>query len=137
LQDGTVIDHLPVGSAVRALKMLGLPRQGPVTIGMNVPSSRYGHKDIVRVEGLALGKEDLNRLALLGQRITVSIVKRGEVTDKVVLEVPREVAGIIRCANPTCITNHEKVTTVFHRIGSYPYRFQCRHCERVTAAEEV
>ena len=26
LQDGTVIDHLPVGTAARALVILGLPR---------------------------------------------------------------------------------------------------------------
>mgnify|MGYP001397197807 FL=1 len=45
LQDGTVIDHLPVGTAARALGILGLPREGPVTVGMNVPSRRLGFKD--------------------------------------------------------------------------------------------
>ncbi len=137
LQDGTVIDHLPVGFAVRALRLLKLPREGPVTVGMNVPSTRYGRKDIVRVERLALEKSDLDRLALLGERITVSIVKDGDVTAKVVLEVPRTVEGILTCPTPTCITNHEAVTTVFHRIGSYPYRFRCHHCERTAATPDL
>jgi aspartate carbamoyltransferase regulatory subunit len=136
LQEGTVIDHLPVGTAARALQLLRLPREGPVTVGMNVPSPRYGSKDIVRVEGLELSKHQLDRLALLGQRVTVSIVKDGDVVDKVVLEVPRRVEGILRCPNPTCITHAEAIATAFQRMGEYPYQFRCLYCERVTTADE-
>lgn len=135
LHEGTVIDHLPAGTAVRALQILKLPRKGPVTVGMNVPSDRYSKKDIVRVEGLELSKEELDRLALMGQRITVSLVREGNVADKVVLETPLRVEGILCCPNPTCITNQEEVPTVFHRVGDFPYRFRCHHCERVTVAD--
>ena len=137
LENGTVIDHLPVGFAVRALRMLGLPADGPITIGMNVPSARYDRKDIVRVEGLELGKHDLDRLALLGRSVTVSIVKDGDVTGKIVLEVPERVEGIIVCPNPTCITNQEPVRTVFHRLGEFPYRFRCEYCERVESVPNL
>jgi aspartate carbamoyltransferase regulatory subunit len=137
LENGTVIDHLPVGTAVRALQVLRLPRTGPVTVGMSVPSTRYGKKDIVRVEGLELSQHELNRLALLGERVTVSIVKNGTVSQKVVLETPPRLEGILRCPNPTCITNAEAVRTVFHRHGAYPFRFRCHHCERVTAPDAV
>jgi aspartate carbamoyltransferase regulatory subunit len=134
LQHGTVIDHLPVGTAVRALEMLGIPRGGPVTVGINVPSKRYGRKDIVRVEGLELQKHELDRLALLGRGVTVSIVKDGDVVGKVLLEVPKRVDGLLRCPNPTCITNAERLETRFERIGEFPYRFKCVYCERVTGA---
>lgn len=137
LENGTVIDHLPVGFAVRALRMLGLPEAGPITIGMNVPSARYDRKDIVRVEGLELDKDDLDRLALLGRRVTVSIVKDGDVTGKVVLEVPERVEGILVCPNPTCITNQEAVPTAFHRTGEYPYRFRCHYCERMETVPKM
>jgi aspartate carbamoyltransferase regulatory subunit len=137
LNDGTVVDHLPVGTAARALSLLGLPREGPVTVGVNVPSSRHGRKDIIRVEGLALKKSELDRLALLGRQITVSIVRGGEVKQKQVLEVPKTVEGILACPNPTCITRQERVDTVFHRLGDYPYRFRCHHCERVTDGESA
>jgi aspartate carbamoyltransferase regulatory subunit len=133
LRDGTVIDHLPVGTAVRALELLRIPRDGPVTVGINVPSKRYGRKDIVRVEGLELRKDELDRLALLGESVTVSIVKDGDVVAKRVLEVPRLLEGILRCPNPTCITNHERLPTSFERTGDFPYRFKCTYCERVTA----
>jgi aspartate carbamoyltransferase regulatory subunit len=135
LHDGTVVDHLPTGTAPRALALLGLPREGPITVGMNVPSQRHGTKDIVRVEGLVLRKHELDRLALLGRQITVSIVRGGAVTQKQVLEVPARVEGILVCPNPTCITRSEPVRTVFHRQGEFPYRFRCHHCERVMSGE--
>ncbi len=134
LTDGTVIDHMPVGTAVRALELLGLPREGPVTVGINVPSSRSGHKDIVRGEGMELERSELNRLALLGPDMTVSIVKNGEVAGKTQLEVPQRLLGILTCSNSTCITHSEEMQTVFLRVGDYPYRFKCAYCERVRAA---
>jgi aspartate carbamoyltransferase regulatory subunit len=135
LSDGTVIDHLPVGTAQRALELLRIPRGGPVTVGINVPSARFGRKDIVRVEGLELEKRELDRLALLGRGVTVSIVKGGEVASKRVLEVPRTLEGILRCPNPTCVTNHERIATRFDRTGDFPYRFKCAYCERVTSSD--
>lgn len=136
LENGTVIDHLPVGTAARAARMLKLPRGGAVTVGLNVSSDRYRSKDIIRIEGLELSKDELDRLALLGERITVSLVRDGDVDHKVVLETPLLVEAIFTCRNPTCITNHEEITTRFHRIGDYPYRFRCHHCERVRTLDE-
>lgn len=137
LVEGTVIDHLPAGTAARALDLLGLPREGPITVGINVPSPRYGRKDIVRVEGLFLAKEELDRLALLGPHISVSIVRDGEVVEKTVLDVPERLLGILTCRNPTCVTNDEEVQTVFLRQPGFPYRFQCAYCERVSGVDEV
>ena len=132
LVDGTVIDHLPVGTAARALELLGLPRTGAITVGINVPSPSAGRKDIVRVEGLFLGKAELDRLALLGPNITVSIVRDGKVGDKIVLDVPERLIGILTCANPTCITHDEDVQSVFLRQEGYPFEFRCAYCERVS-----
>lgn len=130
LQDGTVIDHLPVGTAARALAILGLPREGPVTAGMNVPSKRYGNKDILRVEGLELRRSETDRLALLGPHVTVSIVKGGKVASKVLLEVPERLVGVVRCGNPTCITNTERMTPVLDRATASPLLLRCAYCER-------
>lgn len=133
---GTVIDHLPVGSAARALELLGLPREGPITVGINVPSPRHGGKDIVRVEGLFLGKRELDRLALLGPNITVSIVREGTISEKTVLSVPGRLVGILDCRNPTCITGEEDVDSVFVRMGEFPYRYKCTYCQRVTRDDD-
>ena len=133
LQDGTVIDHLPVGTAAKALAILNLPRDGAITVGINVPSARYGRKDIIRVEGLALRKSETDRLALLGGTLSVSIVRSGKVASKQRLEVPERLVGVIRCANPTCITNHERIAPAFDRASSKAtatLRLRCAYCER-------
>ncbi len=137
LHDGTVIDHLPVGTAARALELLGLPREGPITVGINVPSPSIGRKDIVRVEGLFLEKRELDRLALLGPQLTVSIVRDGKISEKTVLDVPERLIGILTCRNPTCVTHGEDVQTVFVKQEGFPYRFKCAYCERVTGADEI
>ncbi len=131
LSDGTVIDHLPVGTAAKALVILGLPREGPVTVGINVPSARMGRKDIIRVEGLALRRSETDRLALLGPHVTVSIVKGGKVTSKQRLEVPDRLIAVLRCGNPTCITNQERVAPVLDRVRAEPLSLRCAYCERV------
>jgi len=133
LTDGTVVDHLPVGSAAKALTMLGLPREGPVTVGMNVPSKRLGRKDIIRVEGLELRKSEADRLALLGTGVTVSIVKKGAVVRKQRLEVPERLVGVLKCAHATCVTNHERTPSVFDRTSVSPLVLRCVYCERPAA----
>jgi aspartate carbamoyltransferase regulatory subunit len=130
LQQGTVIDHLPVGTAPVALSILGLPRDGPVTVGMNVPSRRIGRKDIIRVEGFELRKAEIDRLALLGPQVTVSIVKDGKVFRKMLLEVPERLVGVLRCQNPTCVTNSETLASVFERESADPLVLRCHYCER-------
>jgi aspartate carbamoyltransferase regulatory subunit len=130
LAQGTVIDHLPVGTAAAALAILGVPRDGPVTVGMNVPSRRIGRKDIIRVEGLELRKPEIDRLALLGPQVTVSLVKDGAVFKKMRLEVPERLVGVLRCENPTCVTNHEALPSVFERESSDPLVLRCHYCER-------
>ncbi len=137
LFDGTVIDHLPVGTAPRALTLLSLPREGPITVGINVPSPTRGRKDIVRVEGMILERAELDRLALLGREITVSQVASGKVVHKNVLTVPPELLGVIRCGNPTCITRTEEVASRFKRIGEFPYTFRCAYCERSVSWDEA
>ncbi len=137
LTEGTVIDHLPVGTAAEAMDLLDLPREGPITVGINVPSPRHGRKDIVRVEGLFLAKEELDRLALLGPNITVSIVREGEVVEKTVLDVPERLIGILPCRNPTCVTNEEEIHTVFLRQPGFPYQLKCAYCERITGVDEL
>jgi aspartate carbamoyltransferase regulatory subunit len=97
-----------------------------------VPSPTHGAKDIVRVEGLFLDKSELDRLSLLGPNITVSIVRDGQVGDKIVLDVPERLIAVITCANPTCITNDEDVQSVFRREPGSPIRFKCAYCERAT-----
>ena len=52
IKEGTVIDHVEPGKALRVLSALGVTGQDGsiVTIAMNVPSNKLGKKDMVKVE---------------------------------------------------------------------------------------
>jgi aspartate carbamoyltransferase regulatory subunit len=54
IRDGTVIDHVPAGRALDVLRLLNLTgKEGfIISLVMNVPSKKFGKKDIVKVEGL-------------------------------------------------------------------------------------
>ena len=58
IKNGTALDHLPVGSALKILNILGLDRHdNAVTIAINTESQKKGRKDLVFIEGGALSKE--------------------------------------------------------------------------------
>ena len=62
IRNGTVIDHIPAGQAMRVLEMLGINKgtSVPVSLVMNVPSKKMGTKDIIKVEDRELNQDELN-----------------------------------------------------------------------------
>ena len=65
IPDGSVIDHIAAGKASLVLRLLGNPQENGFTIAMvmNVSSSKMGRKDIVKVEGMEVSQEQVQRLA--------------------------------------------------------------------------
>jgi aspartate carbamoyltransferase regulatory subunit len=128
---GTVIDHIPTPMAIKVVEILGVQQQGILTIGVNFPSNKLGHKDIVKVEHLILTAETTDRLALVAPTATINIIDNGKVVEKRPIHIPREFSGILRCPNPNCITNIEHVTSHFIREGEGPaLSVRCSYCER-------
>ena len=62
IRNGTVIDHIPNGQALRVLEMLGISGSTsvPVSLVMNVPSKKMGSKDIIKVEDRELNQSELD-----------------------------------------------------------------------------
>ena len=62
INNGTVIDHVPAGSALAVLQMLGFSgeRSSPISLVMNVPSSKHGRKDIIKIEDRELTQDELD-----------------------------------------------------------------------------
>ena len=106
IRNGTVIDHIPGGSALDVLALLGIDGSGgeSVSVGMNVPSDRLDQKDIVKVEGRELSQTEVDVLALIAPRATVNIVRDFQVTEKHRVSRPKEVVGALSCPNANCIT---------------------------------
>ena len=132
IRDGTVIDHITAGNAVKVLHILGIPRTSSsiVSVAMNV-KSRLGKKDIVKVENRELDTNEVDKIALIAPKATINIIREYEVAEKHRVKLPDEIIGIARCSNPTCISNSsEPVKSRFKVISKDPTRIKCYYCER-------
>lgn len=132
IREGTVIDHIPAGRALDVLKILGLTGEEGYTVAivMNVPSSKLGKKDIVKVEGRFLSPEEVDEIALIAPTATINIVRDYAVTLKRRVEVPSVVEGLLKCPNPNCITNapREPLKPRFELASKLPLRLKCSYC---------
>ena len=134
IKNGTVIDHIPPGDALKVLHIMGVPgsTSNVVSVAMNV-KSRIGKKDIVKVENRELDPKELDKIALIAPKATINIIRNFEVAEKHTVSPPKECVGIIKCSNPTCISNaREPVKSRFLLTSSDPPRVKCYYCERET-----
>jgi len=132
IKDGTVIDHIPPGNAIKVLHILGIPHSSSsvVSVAMNV-RSKMGKKDIVKVENRELDRHEVDKIALIAPKATINIIRDYEVAKKHRVELPDEIIGIVKCSNPTCISNSkEPVKSRFKVINKDPPRIRCYYCER-------
>ena len=132
IKNGTVIDHITAGNAVKVLHILGIPRSSSsiVSVAMNV-KSRLGKKDNVKVENRALDPHEVDKIALIAPKATINIIRDYEVAEKHRVHLPDEIVGIVRCSNPTCVSNSkEPVGSRFIVLSKDPTRIKCYYCER-------
>jgi aspartate carbamoyltransferase regulatory subunit len=134
IRDGTVIDHILAGQALNVLKILRIVGKSDavVSVVMNVPSKKMEKKDIVKIESRELISKEVDRIALIAPNATINIVRDYEVAEKHKVILPKEIDGIIRCANRNCISNTEEpIVSKFLVQGDDHPRFRCFYCERV------
>ena len=74
---------------------------------------RLGLKAIIKISELFFREAEINKIALVAPDAKLNIIKDYEVVEKKIVQVPEEIRGIVKCFNPQCITNHEKITTRF------------------------
>ncbi|MBK6962838.1 MAG: aspartate carbamoyltransferase regulatory subunit [Bacteroidales bacterium] len=138
IENGTVIDHIPSKSVFRVVKMLNLDETGTqVTIGLNLNSSKYGKKGIIKVSDVFFEKQEINKIALIAPIATLIIIKDYKVIEKRRVEVPDVIRRIVKCVNPNCITNQENVSTRFSVIDKEDLKLQCHYCEKITAKNNI
>ena len=132
IKDGTVIDHITAGNAVKVLHILGIPisTSSIVSVAMNV-KSKFGKKDIVKVENREIDPQEVDKIALISPKATINIIRDYKVTKKHKVELPNEIIGIVSCSNPTCVSNaNEPVKSRFKVIEKDPPKIKCYYCER-------
>jgi aspartate carbamoyltransferase regulatory subunit len=133
IKNGTVIDHIPSGMALKVLKVLGITENvsSTVSVLVHVPSKKRSWKDIVKVEDRELNPKELNTIALIAPEATINIIRNYNVAEKHTVSLPEKAVGILRCGNPNCITNgKEPVESAFLVVARDPLRLRCRYCDR-------
>ena len=141
IRNGTVIDHIPAGHAMRVLEMLGINNSSsvPVSMVMNVPSKKKGTKDIIKVEDRELPQDELNRLALVAPDAHVAIIRAYVVAEKLTIELGSEVTNVVRCTFSNCITTNPR-EPLPHRLkvlSREPLELRCHYCGRPQDLEEL
>lgn len=138
IKEGTVIDHIPAERLFDVINILGLFNINEmITFGTNMDSKQLGKKGIIKVANRFFQGEEIDKIALIAPHAKLNIIKEYEVVEKRVVEIPSEINGIVKCFNPKCITNHEKIKTRFAVISYNPVELKCRYCEKITFENQV
>ncbi|MGC8542475.1 MAG: aspartate carbamoyltransferase regulatory subunit [Vulcanisaeta sp.] len=141
IRDGVVIDHIPAGRALVVLRLLGISgREGfRVALVMNVESRKLGTKDIVKIEGRELTKDELNLVALVAPTATVNIIRDYDVISKFKVVVPEVIEGLIKCKNPRCITNQQRepIRSRFRVVSRDPLKMVCEYCGTIHELNDI
>lgn len=138
---GTVIDHIPpwrAGDVLKLLDLEGLRRSdSSLVILHNVPSKRYGRKDIIKLYRHYISSEEADLVCLVFPTSTVNYIRDWRV-EKYTPKIPERIVGRIRCPDVSCITNNprESVRTRF-RVIPRLRAVQCEYCDTVVELERI
>jgi aspartate carbamoyltransferase regulatory subunit len=138
IKDGTVIDHIPAKNLFKVITILGLDKiDNQITFGTNLDSKKLGAKAIIKVSDLFFEDSEINKIALIAPHAKLNIIRDYEVVEKKIVVTPEKIVGIVKCFNPKCITNNEKITTCFKVISKEPIALKCKYCEKITSDDEI
>ena len=99
VSNGIVIDHIRAGRSMDIYHYLHLDKvDSCVAIIKNVQSSKYGRKDIIKIDEMI--DLDLDVLGYLDPNITVNIVKNGKLEEKKHLALPEILTNVINARIP-------------------------------------
>jgi aspartate carbamoyltransferase regulatory subunit len=138
IKDGTVIDHIPAKNLFKVISILGLDNiENQITFGTNLDSEKLGAKAIIKVSDKFFENDEINKIALIAPHAKLNIIRDYEVVEKKIVEIPEVIKGIVKCFNPKCITNHEKISTCFTVISKESLELKCRYCEKITSEDQI
>ncbi|MBW2980433.1 aspartate carbamoyltransferase regulatory subunit [Candidatus Woesearchaeota archaeon] len=138
IREGTVIDHIPAENAFKVVDILDLEgHDNIVSLVTNLPSKKLGKKGIVKVGGKSLTEAEVNKISIVAPNATINIIKDYKVKKKETVKIPEEFNTVVKCSNPKCITNAEKVKTRFTVESKEPLKVRCHYCERTMKSPNI
>ena len=148
MENGTVIDHIPSEKLFTVVSLLGLEQMNNnITIGFNLKSKKLGTKGIIKIADKFFCDDEINRIAVVAMafpscatsfsNVKLNIIRDYEVVEKREVKLPDELRGIVKCANPKCITNNEPMPTLFHVVDKENCVIKCHYCEKEQTREDI
>jgi aspartate carbamoyltransferase regulatory subunit len=139
IENGTVIDHIPIGLGIKMIHLLKLEDPAfTVTLAMHLRSKKIGFKDLIKIENLYLSEKDVNKIAVFAPHGTINIIKNFKIEKKIRGSLPESIEDILICPNNRCITRHEKCSTLFfvkeHKQKVY---LTCKYCQKDFLRDEI
>lgn len=130
IEEGFVLDHIKAGESLAIYEHLGLDKLDcTVAIIKNARSEVMGRKDILKVE-CDIDTLNLDVLGFIDHTITVNVIKAGEIVEKRILTLPKEIKNIVKCKNPRCITSIEQgLPHIFVLTDEKKEIYRCKYCE--------
>lgn len=133
IKNGTVIDHIPANIGFKVIRLFQLHQTDEkVTVGLNLPSSALGRKDLIKIENLWISEQQAQQLALYAPDATVNQIENYEVVKKLPLTLPQQIQGLFHCPNSNCITHDEKAVSSHFSVihTSSDIQLRCKYCEK-------
>lgn len=130
IEEGFVLDHIPAGKSMAIYHHLQLDKLD-CTVAMikNARSNKMGKKDLLKVE-CNIENINMDVLAVIDHNITVNVIQNGEIVEKKVLILPKEVRNVFKCKNPRCITSIEQeLPHIFVLADEKKEVYRCKYCE--------
>ena len=126
---GIVLDHIKAGKSMEIYNYLRLDKLDcSVAVVQNVRSSKYGKKDIIKIDDEI--ELDFEMLGYIDSNITINRVKDGKLQKKEHLELPETLTDVIKCKNPRCITSTEQESTHIFKLADREKKiYRCAYCD--------
>ena len=138
IKNGTAIDRIPPQNLFKVISILGLEKIGTqITFGTNLDSKKLGKKAIIKITDKFFDDGEVNKIALVAPEAKLNTIRDYQVVEKREVEVPDEVTGIVKCVNPKCITNNERIITKFYVTARKPVTLKCHYCEKMIEQEQM
>jgi aspartate carbamoyltransferase regulatory subunit len=139
IKEGTVIDHIPQGSALIIIRLLKISdHENRTTVGLNLSSRSMGYKDLIKIQNRFLTEKEAQDIAVFAPHATISIIRDYQVEKKLKASLPKLVENLLICPNPFCICRSEPIASLFH-VEEFKQKIflRCDFCEKLFERSEI
>ena len=139
IKNGTVIDHITSGQALRIIHLLALrTSKHTMTIGMHLPSKSMGSKDLIKIENRILTPDEANEVVVFSPSATINIIENYTVIEKIRTHFPNSIKNVFACANSMCVSQTESIDSYFFIAEkSKKVMLTCYYCEKEFDRDQI